>query len=234
MTIKDVPILDLRGVPVEQLANVEQVQNVRTIVLDAQNAEAFMRIPRVNVRSHLIVKPDESLFTGQIDLNDPYLSRMQDDTSCVLLGQALIDGFTISLFLRKVRSIRIYGQVLYADAASAGALLSRTERLQGQLLWMPRHSRRWIGATHLDVERLQSLNGKPVVSIGPITIDPQVTVADITSLVPAMTQIGEIKGREDVVCALLSRCKTRLGNYSLSQAQTTPVSHPALRVVQHP
>lgn|SRR5262249_8256305 len=230
MTIRDVPILDLRDIPAERLAEIDQVQNIKTVVLSSQNAEAFMRIPRLDVRSHLILKSEEVLSTGQIEFNDGYLSHLQDDSSCVVLGQALIDGFTASLFFQKAKRLRIYGQVLYSHAPSAGALLSRTERLQGQLLAMPANARRWIGATHLDVDRLHSLNGQPVVSIGPIAIDPRVTAADITGNISSITQIGEITAREDLLCALLSRCRIRLGTYRLSQVQTKPSVH--LRIVE--
>jgi hypothetical protein len=214
--IRDSPILDLRTISAEAISNIDLVENVRTVVLNPENAEAFMRIPRVDVRSHLIIKSEEMLCIGQVEFNDSYLNKLSDNTKLVVLGHTLIDSFTIPLFLKKIRSIRIYGQVFYSHSKSVGAFLSRLERLQGQLLLMPPNAIRWIGSTYLDTNLLESISGRPVVSIGPITIDPRVTVSDITENINSMVQIGEIKGKEETICALLSVCIRRLGPYSLS------------------
>jgi hypothetical protein len=213
--IRDLPILDLRAISPEDIDKIDRVENVRTVVLNRDNAEAFMRIPRNDVRSHLIVKPDETLSIGQYEFGDSYLEKLADNTRLVVLGHTLIDGFTIPLFLQKVRSIRIYGQVLYSHGKSAGALLSRLERLQGQLLAMAPAAVRWIGTTYLDADLLKSVAGRPVASIGPITVDRGVTAQDIIGSIPSMVQIGELKGKEDAICALLSVCRRRLGSYSL-------------------
>jgi hypothetical protein len=213
-TIRDLPILDLRAISVEAISNIDLVENVRTVVLSSENAEAFMRIPRVEVRSHLIIKPDETLTIGQIEFNDSYLDTLPDNSKLVVLGHTLIDGFTIPLFLKKIQGIRIYGQVIYSHSKSASALLSRLERLQGQLLLMQSNAIRWIGSTYLDTNLLESISNRSVISIGTITIDPRVSVSDITENIDSMVQIGEIKGREETLCALLSLCTRRLGSYS--------------------
>lgn len=214
--IKDIPILDLRAVSPEAISNIDLVENVRTVVLSTDNAEAFMAIPRSEVRSHLIVKPDETLVIGQKEFDDHFLNGLPANTKLVLLGHALIDGFTIPLFLKNVQSLRMYGQVLYSDSKSAGALMSRLERLQGQLLQMRPNAVRWIGSTCLDANLLASVSGRPVVSIGPISIDPGVSADDITKNIDSMVQIGEIRGKEESICALLSVCERRLGTYESS------------------
>ena len=210
------PILDLRAISAEAISDIDMVENVRTVVLSTENAEAFMGIPRVEVRSHLIVKPEETLHIGQIEFNDSFLSKLSENTKLVVLGHTLIDGFTIPLFLKNIRTLRMYGQVLYSDSKSVGALMARLERLQGQLLQMRPNAIRWIGSTYLDTDRLESISGRSVVSIGPITIDPRVTVNDITENINSMVQIGEVIGREEAICALLSVCDRRLGPYKLS------------------
>lgn len=218
--IRDLPILDLRAISAEAISNIDRVENVRTVVLTSENAEAFMQIPRVDVRSHLIIKPEETLTIGQIEFNDSYLNTLPENTKLVVLGHALIDGFTIPLFLKKIQSIRMYGQVLYSHSKSAGAFLSRLERLQGQLLMMWPNAIRWIGSTYLDTNLLESISGRPLASIGRITIDPRITVSDIRENIISMVQIGEIKGREETICALLSVCTRRLGTYSLSNGHS--------------
>jgi len=215
-TIRDMPILDLRAISAEAVSKIDLVENVRTVVLSTENAEAFMGIPRVEVRSQLIVKPEETLTIGQIEFNDSFLSTFPENTKLVLLGHAIIDGFTTALFLKNIKSLRMYGQVLYSDSESVGALMARLERLQGQLLQMRPNAIRWIGSTYLDTQRLESIAGRPVVSIGPITIDPRVTANDITEHISSMVQIGELNGREEAICALLSVCDRRLGPYTLS------------------
>ena len=213
---KDLPILDLRAISPEAILKIDLVENVRTVVLSSENAEAFMRIPRVEVRSHLIIKPDEKLSIGQIEFNDSFLDKFPENTKLVVLGHAIIDSFTIPLFLKKIQSVRIYGQVLYSQAKSVGPLMARLERLQGQLLRMPPNAIRWIGPTYLNTTLLKSISGRPIVSIGPITIDPRIAVNDIAERINSMVQIGEIIGREETVCALLSVCDRRLGTYGLS------------------
>jgi len=185
-------------------------------VLSTENAEAFMRIPRVEVRSHLIIKPGETLSIGQHEFDDHFLDDFPENTKLVILGHAIIDGFTIPLFLKKIQSLRIYGQVLYSESRSVGALTARLERLQGQLLRMQPKAIRWIGQTYLDARVLETIAGRPVVSIGPITIDDRLAVSDITEGISSMVQIGEIIGSEETVCALLSVCDRRLGTCTFS------------------
>jgi hypothetical protein len=214
--IRNIPILDLRSVSAEAISKVDLVENVKTVVLSTENVEAFMEVPRVEVRSHLIIHPDETLFIGQIEFNDSFLSQLPENTKLVVLGHVLIDGFTIPLFLERVKTFRVFGQIVYADAKSAGALLARLERLQGQLLRMRPGSVRWIGTTEVNAGRLATVSGRPVVSIGPVTINPDVAPADITRHVDSMVHIGELFGPEEALCALFSVCDRRLGTYRVT------------------
>lgn len=216
--ISNMPILDLRATPAEAVPNIELVENVRTVVLSTANAEAFMSVPRVEVRSHLIVEPDETLMIGQIELGDGLLNQLPENTRLVILGHAYVEGFTLPLFLQKIKGFRMYGQVIYSDARSVGALLARMERLQGQVLRTRPGAVRWVGSTYLDTNLLASVSGCSVVSIGPITIDPLVNASEITENIDSMVQIGEISGREETISALLSVCNQRLGSYTLSEA----------------
>lgn len=216
IVIRDLPILDLRAISIPAIAKIERVENIRTVVLNPENAEPFMAIPRTNVRSHLIVRPEEDLRIAQIEFNDEFLAKLADDTKLVILGHLFVEGFTLPLFFRKVCAIRMYGQVLYSDARSAGALLSRMERLQGQLLQMSPNSIRWIGSTYVDKAVLSTLSGRSIVSIGQVAIGPGVTAPDIMKNIDSMTQIGEIKGKDEPICALLAVCNRRLGTYTLS------------------
>lgn len=211
--IKDLPILDLREASIDAISMIASVENVKTVVLSTENAEAFMKVPRVEVRSHLIVQPDESLFIGQIEFNDSFLSQLSENTKLVILGHLLIDGFSTSLFNERVQGVRVYGQIFYADKRSVGALLARLERLQGQLLRMQPNAVRWIGVTTLTAGKLASLAGQPVIGIGTVNIDPDLTPEDITSGISSMVHIGEITGPEESICALLSVCDRRLGTY---------------------
>ena len=214
-TIKDVRILDLRDVSIDAISRIKSVENVKTVVVSTENVEAFMKVPRVDVRSHLIVHPDESLFIGQIEFNDSFLSGLPENTKLVILGHLLIDGFSTSLFNERVQSLRHYGQIFYSDNRSVGALLARLERLQGQLLRMQPNAVRWIGQVDLTASKLASLAGQPVISIGPIIIDPSLTPEDIKSGISSMVHIGDISGPEESICALLSVCTRHLGTYTV-------------------
>lgn len=213
--IKDVRILNLREVPVAAISKIKSVENVKTVILSPENVEAFMKVSRVDVRSHLIVHPDESLFIGQIEFNDSFLSKLPENTKLVILGHLLIDGFSTSLFNERVQYLREYGQIFYSDKRSVGALLARLERLQGQLLRMKPNAVRWIGLVDLTTSKLASLAGQPVISIGPINIDPSLTPEDIKSGIRSMTHIGDISGPEESICALLSVCDRHLGTYTV-------------------
>lgn len=214
--IRNIPILDLRSVSAEAISNIDLVENVKTVVLSTENVEAFMEVPRIEVRSHLIIHPDETLYIGQIEFNDIFLSQLPENTKLVILGHVLIDGFTIPLFLERIKTFRVYGQIVYADAKSAGALLARLERLQGQLLRMRSNSVRWIGVTEVNADKLASVSGQSVVSIGPVTIAADVAPADIIQNVDSMVQIGELFGSEEALCALFSVCDRRLGTYCVT------------------
>lgn len=213
--IKDVRILDLREVSIDAISKIKSVENVKTVVVSTENVEAFMKVPRVDVRSHLIVHPDESLFIGQIEFNDSFLSELPENTKLVILGHLLIDGFSTSLFNERVKDLRVYGQIFYSDKRSVGALLARLERLQGQLLRMKPNAIRWIGLTNLTASKLASLAGQPVIGIGPVNIDPDLTPEDIKSGISSMVHIGEISGPEESICALLSVCDAHLGTYTV-------------------
>ena len=215
--IRNIPILDLRSVSADAISRVDLVENVKTVVLSTENVEAFMQVPRVEVRSHLIIHPDETLFIGQIEFNDSFLNQLPENTKLVILGHVLIDGFTIPLFLERIKTFRVFGQIVYADARSAGAVLARLERLQGQLLRMRSNSVRWIGSTELNADKLASVSDRSVVSIGPVTINPEVAPTDITQNIDSMVQIGELFGAEEALCALFSVCDRRLGTYCVIQ-----------------
>src|SRR5215213_878813 len=215
--IRDIPILDLRSVSARAISKIARVENVKTVVLSTENVEAFMQVPRVEVRSHLIIHPDETLFIGQIEFTDDFLSQLPENTKLVVLGHVIIDGFTIPLFLERIKTFRVYGQIVYADARSAGALLARLERLQGQLLRMRPNSVRWIGSTEVNADKLASVSGRSVVSIGPVTIHREVAATDITQNIDSMVQIGELFGSEEALCALFSVCDRRLGTYCVTE-----------------
>jgi len=216
--IRDLPILDLRTISVADIGKIERVENVRTVVLSSANAEAFMRVPRVEVRSHLIIKDDEVLHIGQIEFNDKFLTGLTDNIRLVVLGHIFVDGFTAELFFRKIQSMRMYGQVLYSNSENAGALFSRVERLQGQMLQIASNSTRWIGSTYLDKVLLNSFSGHSIVSIGALTLDPQLTLDDLTANVKSMVQIGELKGKEETISSFLAICNRRLGPCTVLQA----------------
>lgn len=216
--IRDIPILDLRHVSSEAISKIDLVENVKTVVLSTENVEAFMQVPRVEVRSHLIIHPEETLFIGQFEFNDSFLSQLPESTKLVVLGHVIIDGFTIPLFRERIKTFRVYGQVVYADARSAGALLARLERLQGQLIRMRPNSVRWIGTTEVNADKLASVSGQSVVSIGPVTISPDVAATDITQHINSMVQIGELFGSEEALCELFSICDRRLGTYSVTES----------------
>jgi len=180
-----------------------------------------MEVPRVEVRSHLIIHPDETLFIGQIEFNDSFLNQLHENTKLVILGHLLIDGFTIPLLLERIKTFRVFGQIVYANARSAGAVLARLERLQGQLLRMRPNSVRWIGSTELNADKLASVSGRSIVSIGPVTISPEVTATDITQNIDSIVQIGELFGSEEALCALFSVCDRRLGTYCVTQQDKT-------------
>jgi hypothetical protein len=194
--IREVPILDLREVSIDAISMIKLVENVKTVIVSTENVEAFMKVPRVNVRSHIIVHPDESLFIGTIEFNDSFLSKLPENTKVVFLGHLLVDGFSTRLFNERVKGMRMYGQIFYADKGSVGALLARLERLQGQLLRIQPNAARWIGEINLTASRLASLACQPVISIGPINIDPGLTPEDIKSGISSMVHIGEISGRK--------------------------------------
>jgi len=218
-TIRQVPILDLRSVSRDAISQIDLVESVKTVVLSTENAEAFMAVPRVEVRSHLIIHPDETLFIGQIEFNDNFLNHLPENTRLVILGHVLIDGFTIPLFQERIQTFKVYGQIVYSDQRSVGALLARLERLQGQLIQMRPNSIRWIGTTNLNADKLETVSGRPVVSIGPINIASDLPPADITKSIDSMVQIGEIIGPEDAICALFSVCDRRLGTYRVAQLE---------------
>lgn len=220
--IRDVPILDLREIPTRLFGAIGRVEVVRTVVLSSTNADAFMGVSREGVRSHLIIRPEEKLVIGQIPLTDEFLESLPDNSQCVILGHPFLDSFNIALFQSKVRTIRVYGQVLYSDRRLAGTLLSRLIRLQGQFLKTPPNALRWIGPRVLDGTVLKSIDGRGVVSIGRITIDPQVSAKDLTDHIPEITQIGEIVGTEETVSALMSLCKYRVGMYRVVESQAPP------------
>jgi len=210
--ITDMPLLDLRHIPVEAFAALASIDNVKTILLDRSNAEAVMRVSRSNVRSHVIIEDNEIVLTGQVRFTDSYLSVLPDDICLVVVGHLIVSQLDVRLLCTKIRTMRVFGQILYSHPNTMGLLLSRLERLQGQIVNVPEGAIYWIGATLLDQRRLNSVSRRSVVSIGPITIDNMVDVHSITSAITSIVQIGELRGREDLVCALLSVCSRRLGS----------------------
>ena len=59
------------------------------------------------------------------------------------------------------------------------------------------------------------LAGRPVLSIGTMTVDPQLTAKEIREGISSMVHIGEITGSEEAVAAVFSVCDRRLGTYKV-------------------
>ena len=210
-TIKNLPILDLREVPNEDINKIGLVENVRTVILSKSNFDSFIEVKRKNVRSHLIIEEDEVLVIGQIEFNNEFLSEIQANNKLVLLGHALVDEFDIDIFNKTIKSVRIYGQIFYSNNRCVGALMARLERLQGQMIQMQPSAVRLIGETNLDLKLLYELKSKSIASIGPINIHEEVSPKQIAENIESIAQVGEIRGSEDSVCALMSLCRTHLG-----------------------
>jgi hypothetical protein len=223
--IRHLPILDLRKVSSHSFELLDAVEDVRTVILAPTNAAAFAAIDKKNVRSQLVVYPHETLVVGQLEFDETYLNTLADQRSLVVVGHVFVGTVPSSLLRLKIKSLRMYGQIFFSCAITAGVLQARLERLQGQILEIPPDSLRWVGPTLLDKALLNGRRHLHIVSIGTLTIAPNVTPADLVYSIEAMTQVGELRGRELSIAALLSICKRRLGDYSILTSPVDPKSY---------
>lgn len=211
----DMSILDLRHWPLKSFDEINDIENVRTVVLVPSILSTYLSIPKSNVRSHLIVENHEQLLSGQIDLAD-ILARTTCKISLVVLGHLFIEEPIPEEEMDKVVSIRIYGQIFYVCSDTLVALQSKCLHHQGQTLEIEPNSERWIGSKTLDPETLKRLAGKvDIVNIGTLSISSLVTPEDIHRNLRKVISIGELKGSQENVASFMGHCSRRLGTISL-------------------
>ena len=215
-------ILDLRQWPLDAIALIDEIANVRTVVLRPEAARVYLQIPKRNVRSHLILDHTEELLIGQHEISSILDSETRNgapngDLSIVVLGHLFVESRPPDSHIRRLKSCRIYGQVFYENISTYVEIQGICTHHQGQTIAIPPRTKKWIGPTKLTDEKLSGLGGdKDVVNIGTLEIARDVTPGMIHKNIGKIVLIGELKGSATNCSALMGHCPRRLGTIHLT------------------
>jgi hypothetical protein len=214
---QDVGVLDLRGVPARQVAQIERIHDVGVILLDEGNRNA-LRAAVEDVGATVVAKPGLRVMVEPfLEISKATLEGMPAGQSLLLVGIVLFKpDVPPALVAQKFASLEVVG-ILLSSAQLQGALLGKMQ-LTGIQANLPDdagpvvHS---VGANKLTQNYLSRLQDNVVyVSIGVTTVEKDVTEAMLQQKIRTYCNIGVTNGPTRLTDVLKARAAANIGVFS--------------------
>jgi beta-lactamase regulating signal transducer with metallopeptidase domain len=219
--VEDVAILDLRGVPPRQVAEIQSLKDIAVLVLDEKNRGA-LRASMEDVGSTVIASSDLRLSVEPfLELSKATLEAMPASQKLLQVGVvAFRPDVPPSLVAQKFASLQVTG-VLLASAGVRGALLGRMQ-ITGSTVPLPDNAGPFVhsvGENKLTTDYLSRLSdGSVYLNIGETEIAPDVTEELLARKIQIYCNIGNTSAAPPLINLLKSRCPANLGSFTESQA----------------
>jgi hypothetical protein len=215
--IAEVGVLDLRGVPVEQVAGIESIRAVGFVLLDEANRSALTQASMTEVGSVVVAGPDERV------LIEPWLEISRATVEAMPAGQKLIlvgivwfkPDVPPAVVVEKFERLHVVG-VLFAGAAVHGALLGKMQSTGvsvtlpddvGDVVPSIGHNKLTPGY----LSRLQ--DGIFYLNVGATEISPDVPEALLAQKIQTYYNVGATIGPAALLELLKARCPANLGEF---------------------
>jgi hypothetical protein len=211
-------VLDLRGVPSDQVAQIEEVGSADVMLLDEQNRNALRGVNIHHVGSILIASPDERVIvTPQLDLDYQGIEFMPDELRLLFVGNVFIrPDVPPELVARKFASVRVIG-ILIAGAGALGALTGRLQFSNGVTVALPEdtgHIVRNTSEVRMVAEYLEALpDDTTYLNFGEVKVNGGVSGSAIQQKIRAYYNLGETSGKPEGLAVLHARCQMNTGSF---------------------
>jgi hypothetical protein len=211
-------VLDLRGVPSDQVAQLEEVGSADVMLLDEQNRNALRGVNIHHVGSILIAPAEERVIvTPQMDLDREGIEFMPDEQRLLFVGNVFIrPDVPPEIVARKFASVRVIG-ILIAGAGALGALTGRLQFGNGVTIGLPEDTGpivRNTGEVRMLPEYLEALpDDATYINFGEVKVSGGVSASVVQQKIRAYYNLGETSGKPESIAVLHARCRMNNGNF---------------------
>jgi hypothetical protein len=211
-------VLDLRGVPAEQVAAMEKVVLNGVLLLDEDNRGALAGVQTVINGTMLVAGPDLRVIVGpDHEFSKAMLEGMPPAQQLMIIGNVYFrPDVPPALVAEKLAESHIVGIVIACEGVH-GALMGRAE-ITGVSVVLADGVRsvvRSVGDNELTQDYLSRLDdGTTYVNVGSTTIAEEVSEKLLSQKIAAYHNIGSTIAPQPLLSLLKTRCATNLGNFS--------------------
>jgi len=211
-------VLDLRGVPREEVAGIESLKINGIVLLDEANRSGLAHAAaRVN-GSIVVVDPDlRVIVEPNIEFSRGSVEAMAAGQKLMLVGNVYFrPEIPPALAAEKFEQLHVVG-ILIACEGVLGALTGKTE-MTGITISLPDsggHVVRSMGQSTWNSDYLSRLPDSSIyINVGATTVPEDVEVDLVERKIAAYYNVGMTSAASPVLSLLRARCSTNLGNFS--------------------
>lgn len=216
-------VLDLRGVPAEQVAQIETLHVRGVVLLDEANRGALAGIaPEIN-GTVMVADPDmRILVQPNLDLTKAMVEAMPAGQKLMLIGTIYISpDVPPALLAEKFADLRLVGIIIASESAQ-GALFGKLE-IVGISITLAADTGvviRSIGNTEWTEEYLSRLeDGATYVNVGRTEIPISLSEELIARKIRAYHNVGQTVAAKSILALLKSRGGTDMGSFDVLEEE---------------
>ena len=216
--IENVGMLDLRGVSAEELAQLESIQSVGAVLIDADLRSAMTHIALDSVGAVIDIPADARvLIEPWLEFSKAGLEAMPQGQKLLLIGIIFFKpDVPPALVTEKFESLQVVGVVL-ATAGVQGALIGKMQ-ITGMGATLPEEDLpivKNIGQNTLSPGYLSHLaDGNLYVNVGQTILAPDVQEDLLAKKIKTYINVGHTQGPTPLLDLLKARCPVDLGQFS--------------------
>jgi hypothetical protein len=216
--IAQVGVLDLRGVPVEQVTRIESIREVGIVLLDEANRSSLAQASLAEVGSVIVAggPDDRVLIEPWLEISRATVEAMPPGQKLILIGVAWFKpDVPAAVVAEKFEKLHVVG-VLFASASVQGALLGKIQSTGlsvtlpddvGTIIPSIGHNRLTAGyLSHLPDDILY-------LNVGATEIPSDVTEALLAQKIKTYYNVGGTIGPAPLLELLKARCPANLGEF---------------------
>lgn len=210
-------VLDLRGVPAEQVAGIEELMINGVVLMDEGNRDALAGV-KSEINGTVIVPPAgmRVIVQPDIELSKASVEAMPSGQKLMLVGNIFIKPeVPPALVAEKFDDLRLIGIIVMGEAVQ-GALFGKME-MTGVSIIIPGHIKevvRSMGDSTWNADYLGRLaDGIAYLNIGKTQIPADVPEELVAQKIASYHNVGLTSGPEPILNLLKSRCKTNMGEF---------------------
>jgi hypothetical protein len=221
--IHSVGLLDLRGVPAEQVAQIKSIHSVGTILVDEENRGALSQASIESTGGVVVVKPGVRVMVEpSLEISRSTMEAMPAGQKLMLVGIVFFKpDVPPALVAEKFEELHVVG-VLFSCAGVQGALLGRMQ-MTGTSVTLPDNVGpivRSIGKNDITQGYLSHLQDNSVyLNIGATAVADDVTEELLAQKIQSYYNVGATIAPAALLALLKARCPANLGAFKESGAK---------------